>query len=98
MLSVQPLKVSLFIVQAEQVKPVSLAVMVRSAVSPTPIVSVPTESVVVAAGELASMTRSPPDSVRVVNAALVLPAASERTRLMKSEAPDARSVLPSTTV
>ena len=44
------------------------------------------------------MVMAPPDSVRVTNAALVLPAASDRMMLMKLLAPDALSVCPSTTV
>ena len=85
-----------FIVQAEQVKPVSLAAIVSVIVSPTPRESVLPVTEVVAAGELASIVCAE-DSVRVVNAELELPAAS--VSVMESGvAPAARSVLPSATV
>ena len=89
---VQEASVTPFIVQEVQVRLCSLATMVT--VMTVPTLPVPPDIVadVVAAGELASMTTAPPDSVRVGKAEFVLPAESDSTRLMKFEALAARSV------
>jgi len=79
------------------VYPAASATTVRVMASPT-LAVLPATVAELTTGVLASMVMAPPDSVRVTNAALVLPAASARTMLMKLLAPAALSVCPSATV
>ena len=86
-----------FSVPELRVYPAASATTVK--VMAVPTLAVPPDTVAeLTTGVFASMVMSPPDSVRVTKAALVLPAASDSTILMKLLAPAALSVCPSTTV